>query len=91
MALLVRIMKKMEEFFLIKLRQLTGEGLKNLSSRSLKQFSLRESSGITEAGVTAFIRNCPNIEKLCVAELHKVSDATLICAAQVLGDKLVSS
>ena len=84
-------MRKTEELFLIKLKQLTGDGLKNLTSRALKHLSLHESSGITNPAVTAFIRNCPNIETLCVAEVHKLSDATLIRVAEVLGSKLASS
>ena len=90
-AFLARIVRKTEEFFLIKLKQLTGEGLKNLTSRALKHLSLHESNGITNPAIIAFIRNCPNIEKICVAEVHKLSDATLICAAEVLGSKLASS
>ena len=75
---------------LLGMKQLTGEGLKNLMSRSLRQLSLQGSTGITDPGLSALLRNCPNVEKLCLAELDKLTDATFVCLAEVLGDKLVS-
>lgn len=71
------------------MKQLTGEGLKTLMSRSLKHLSLQGSTGITDTGLSALIRNCPNVEKLCLAELDKLTDTTFICLAEVLGDRLV--
>lgn len=90
-ASLARIVRKTEELNLIRLRQLTGDGLKNLASRALRQLGLQESYGISESGFMALIKNCPNIEKLCLLELHKLSDTAFECIADVLGDKLVSA
>ena len=89
-ASLARIIRKADELFLIKLKQLTGEGLKNLASRALRHLSLQESYGISESGFMALVRNCPNIEKLCLTEMHNLSDAAFVCTAEVLRGKLVS-
>ena len=59
-------------------------------SRSLRHLSLQGSTGITDPGLTALLRNCPNIEKLCLAELGKLTNSTFVCLAEVLEDKLVS-
>ena len=89
-ASLSRVVRKVEELFLIKLKQLTGECFKGFISRTLKQLSLQESQGVTEAGYVTLIKNCPNIANLCVAEAHKLSDAAFTHTAQILGEKLVS-
>ena len=89
-AALSRIVRKTEELLLIRLKHLTGEGLKKLMSRSLRYLSLQESGNVTDPGLVALIRSCPNIEKLCLPGLHKVSDAVFLCIAEVLGSKLVS-
>lgn len=39
----------------------------------------------------ALIKNCPNIEKLSLSELHNLSDTAFICIADTLGAKLVST
>lgn len=89
-ASLSRIVRKTEELLLVRLKQLTGEGLRTLTSRSLRYLSLQDSHCVTDAGLMALIRNCPNIEKLCLAELHKLSNASFVCIAEVLRSKLVS-
>ena len=87
----MRIVRKTEELSLIRLKQLTGEGLKGLASRALRHLDLQESNGILEPGFMALVRNCPNIEKLCLTEVHKLGDAAFACIAEVLGSKLVSA
>lgn len=89
-ASLVRIVRKAEDLSLIRLKQLTGEGLKGLVSRALRHLDLQECNGILEPGFMALIRNCPNIEKLCLTEVHKLGDAAFVCIAEMLGSKLVS-
>jgi hypothetical protein len=89
-ASLARIVRKTEELSLIRLKQLTGEGFKGLVSRALRHLDLQESNGISEPGFMALVRNCPNIEKLCLTEVHKLSDVAFACIAEVLGGKLVS-
>jgi hypothetical protein len=88
-ASLARIVRKTEELSLIRLKQLTGEGFKGLVSRALRHLDLQESNGISEPGFMALVRNCPNIEKLCLTEVHKLSDVAFACIAEVLGGKLV--
>lgn len=88
-ASLVRIVRKTEELNFIRLRQLTGDGLKSLASRALRQLGLQESYGISEAGFMTLIKNCPNIEKLSISELHNLSDTAFVCIADTLGAKLV--
>ena len=38
----------------------------------------------------AVVRNCPNIKKLNLSELHKLTDESIAVVAEVLAGKLVS-
>ena len=80
----------MEELKLKKLKHITGKGLQSISSKTLQSVNLRESSSFTDAGVKALVQNCPNIEELNLSELHKLTDAAIIAAAESLKDNLVS-
>ena len=89
-ASLNRILRKTEVLKLKKLRQITSEGVKSIISRSLQHVNLRESTRIADHGIIALVKNCPNIKKLNVCDLHKLSDNSLIQVAVTLGEKLVS-
>lgn len=86
---LCRVLRKAEEMKLKKLKQLTGEGLKTIQSRTLVSVNLNYSSNVEDRGVVALVRNCPNIRKLNLCELHKVSDDGLVQIAELLKGKLV--
>ena len=86
---LARILRKTETLKLKKLRQITGDGLKSIASRSIKYVNLNQSTGICDTGIISLVNNCPNIERLSVCELHKVSDVSLTHVAVALKDKLV--
>ena len=73
-----------------KLKRVTSEGLKSIATRSLKYVNLSESAGITDAGVLSLVNSCPNIERLSVCELNKLTDDSLTRVAAALRDKLVS-
>ncbi len=45
---------------------------------------------MSDEGIIALVHNCPNIERLSVFELYKLSDVSLTQVAAVLGDTLVS-
>ena len=79
-----------EELCLVRLKKVKGEGLKGLMSRSLKQLTLQEIYEVTDSSVCALVRNCPNVEKLTLVDLDRVSDASFVCLAEVLREKLVS-
>ena len=85
-----RIVRKLEELCLVRLKKVKGEGLKGLMSRSLKQLTLQEIYEVTDSSVCALVRNCPNVEKLTLVDLDRVSDASFVCLAEVLREKLVS-
>ena len=84
-----RILHKTETLKLRKLKQITSEGVKCIASSALKSVNLRQCTAITDAGIIALVRNCRNIEKLNLAELHKLTDAAFIQIAKILQDKLV--
>ena len=73
-----------------KLKRITSEGLKSIATRSLKYINISESTGITDTGVLSLVNSCPNIERLSVCELHKLTDDSLTKVAATLKDKLVS-
>lgn len=89
LACLCRVLRKAEEIKMKKLKQLTGEGLKTIKSRTLVTVNLNYSCNIEDRGIVALVTNCPNIRKLNLCGLHKVSDSGLIQIAQSLGGKLV--
>lgn len=86
---LCRILRKAEEIKLKELKQLTGECLKSIKSRTLTSMNLSYSSNVKDGGIVALAGNCPNIRKLNLCGLHKVSDQGLIKVAQLLSGKLV--
>ena len=49
--------------------------------------NLRKSDGITNPGIIALVNNCPNIEKLKLCELHKLTDTAMAHLAETLGSK----
>ncbi|XP_064381962.1 F-box/LRR-repeat protein 7-like isoform X2 [Halichondria panicea] len=85
---LTRILRKTEVLKLKRLHQITSKGLKSIVSRSLKYINLSESNGISDEGIIDLVHNCPNIEKLSVFELHKLSDVSLTQVAAILGGTL---
>ncbi|KAL5471143.1 hypothetical protein EMCRGX_G029226 [Ephydatia muelleri] len=86
---LSKILLDVRELKLRRLKHITSEGIQSIASKSLKYLNLRKCDGITDAGLMAVVRNCPNIERLNVCELHKLSDTSVVCVAQTLGSKLV--
>lgn len=72
------------------MKSITGQGLCALKSRSLNELSLTGCCNILDSGVIAVVRNCPNITKLDLSELHKLTDESIVAVAEVLADKLVS-
>lgn len=90
-AALFLVLRTVEELKLKRLKHVTGKGLQSTSSKTLQSVNLKESSSFTDAGVKALVQNCPNIEMLNLSELHKLTDAAIIAAAESLKDKLVSS
>ena len=89
-ASLARILHETETLNLQKLKHVTSEGVKPLASKTLKSVSLKQTSAITDPGIIALVKNCPNIENLNLTELHKLTDAAFIRIAETLQDKLVS-
>lgn len=87
---LTRILRNTEELNLRKLKQVTNEGVKSIASQALTSLNLRRCDAVTDVGLVALVRNCPKISKLNLCELHKLSNASIICAAEVLGNTLVS-
>lgn len=89
-ASLARILRETETLTLQKLKNITSEGIKPLASKALKSVTLKQTSAITDPGIVALVKNCPNIENLNLTELHKLTDAAFIQIAETLKDKLVS-
>jgi len=88
-ASLGRILRKAEALNLKKLKQLTGVCFKTLKSRTLLSVNLKYCQGIEDGGLIQLVRNCPNIRKLKLCELHKVTDKAIVQLAEMLGEKLV--
>lgn len=84
-----RIMRKARVLKLKHIRQLTGEGLKTIKSRTLECVSLKSCSNIEDGCVVTLARHCPNIRKLNLHKLHKISDNGIVQIAETLGSKLV--
>lgn len=89
-AALFLVLRTVKELELKRLKHVTGKGLKSTTSKTLRSVNLEESSSFTDAGVKVLVQNCPNIEELNLSELHKLSDAAIIAAAESLKDNLVS-
>lgn len=90
-ASLCRVLRKAEEMKLKKLKQLTGGCLKAIKSRTLTSVNLGYSCNIEDGGIVTLAGNCPNVKRLNLCGLHKVSDRGLIKVAQLLAGKLVSA
>lgn len=85
-----RILRKVEELRLKKLsRQFTGKGLETLKSRTLSVVNLKGNPAIEDSSIITLVNNCPNIRKLNLCELHKLSDRSFIHVAKILNNKLV--
>ena len=90
-ASLGRILRKLERLKLKKLaKKFRGKGLECVKSRTLSEVNLKESHGIEDIWIITLMNNCPNVSKLYLCELFKVSDKAVIHIAKVLGSKLVS-
>lgn len=85
----MNLLWKVEYLELSGLKSVTGQGLRALKSRSLKELNLGGCCNMLDNGVMAVVRNCPNIEKLDLSELHKLSDESIITIAETLSNKLV--
>ncbi len=90
LASLAKSLRKAEELNLQRLKHVSNNGLKSISCDSLTSLNLKHSDAITDPGLVALVRGCPNIEKLNVSELHKLTDVSLVVVAETLGRKLVS-
>ena len=84
------ILLKVKVLVISKLKHLTGEGLKSLRSRSLNELVLKECVNLKDAGVVQMIRNCPNISHFDISWSYKLTDDTVIAAAETFRDNLVS-
>lgn len=85
-----RILRKVEEFYLKRIsRQFTGKGLENLKSRTVSVVNLKGNPSIEDESIITLVNNCPNISKLNLCELHKLSDRSFIHVAKILNSKLV--
>ena len=71
------------------LKKLTGSGLKLLSARAVTELDLSDCSSIVDEGLIEFIQKCPNTEKLKLAEIHKLTDSSILAVAKALGSRLV--
>ena len=71
------------------MRKLTGEGLKTIKSRTLECVSFNGCTNMEDGGVVTLARHCPNIRRLNLHRLHKVSDNGIVQIAEMLGSKLV--
>lgn len=88
-AAIGRVLRTAKVMKLKKLKQLTGEGFKTILSRTLEVVNLRRCLNIENSGFKTLVKNCPNIKKLKMCELHKVSDSGIIEMAKVLNERLV--
>jgi len=89
-ATLGRVLRKVKGFKLKKIsRDFKGKGLESIKSRTLSEVNLKENHNVEDIWVIALINNCPNITKLYLSELFKVTDKAVVHIAKVLGNKLV--
>lgn len=84
-----RVLRKAEELKLKKLKALTGEGFKTIKSRTLSYVNLKYCQNVEDKGLVALMKNCPNIRRLNLCELHKITNTGIIGMAETLGEKLV--
>ena len=84
-------MVKVKAFTLSKLKHVTGEGLKLLRTRSLKELVLKECINLKDAGVVQMIKNCPKVSYFNVSWSYKLTDSTVIAAAETFTDNLVGT
>ena len=86
-----RILRKSEEIKFKNLKLLTGKCLKAIKSRTVYNMNLKCCQNIDDDGVITLVRNCPNIKKLNLSELHKVTDRAVVQIAESLNDSLVGT
>ena len=85
-----RILRKVEKLKLKKLsRKFTGKGLETVKSRTVSVVNLKGNPLIEDMSIITLVNNCPNITKLNLGELHKLSDRAFIHLAKILNNKLV--
>lgn len=90
LSCLKRILRKTEVLQLKKLKAITSKGLKSITSRTLRYVNLSESVKICDEGLMEMVSNCPNIDRLNVCELDRLTDKSLTHVAKTLGNNLVS-
>lgn len=84
-----RVLRKADEVKLKKLKSLTGECFKSFKSRTLVYVNLKCCQNVEDKGIIALVRNCPNIKRLNLCELHKLTNSAIVEVAETLGEKLV--
>ena len=57
----------------------------------LTHLDLRECEGVTDVGLTAVLKRCPNISILNISYLSQLTNKSLQAAASCLGKNLVSN
>ncbi len=91
-ASLGRILRKVKGLKLKKIsRDFRGKGLESVKSRTLSELNLKENHNIEDVWLITVVNNCPNISKLYLCELFKLTDKAIIHVAKALGNKLVRS
>ena len=81
---------KVKTLTLSGLKGVTGEGIKNVGSRSITELDLSDCNKLKDEGVTSIIQRSVNIEVLNLDSVHKLTDATIVYIAEMLGETLVS-
>ena len=84
-----RVLRKAEVIKLKKLKSFTGEGFKTLKSRTLTCVNLKYCQNVEDKGIGMLVNSCPNITKLNLCELHKLTNAAIVKVAETLSEKLV--
>ena len=84
-----RVLRKVVEIKFKKLKLVNGKGLKAIKSQTVSVVNLKYCQNIEESGVVALVQNCPNIRKLSLCEVHKLTDRALVQIAETLNANLV--
>ena len=86
----VTLLIKVKTLTLSELKGVTGEGIKNVGSRSITELNLSDCNKLGDEGVINIVQRCVNVEVLNLSSVYKLTDNAVVCVAETLGETLVN-
>ena len=68
---------------------ISGDGFKRLGSKSVTHLNLHGCNQLTDKGFISCIKRCSSVKILDISDMYKLTDQSIITAAESLGSYLV--